>query len=185
VYAFGDANGDGLIGPGEVQIEVGDSPSAGSPFPTYEAALRTGAAFGRRLRVSAAVDRRSGQKLFNATGRARCSVIPRCEEQHDPATSLDVQAGAVAGSLGAIGHWIEDASYTKLREVSVSLELPRTWTGATAAKLTLFGRNLYTWTSYRGLDPELIADDRNGIAAVDMSRQPPLRTFTARLDLSW
>ena len=185
VYTFADANGDGLIAPSEVSAQVGDAPSAGSPFPTREAGLRTDVAIGRSIRVSAILDHRGGQKLFNATGRGRCAFDVVCVQQHDSATSLADQAAAVAGQSGAVAGWIEDASYTKLREVSVALAIPRAWTGAAGARVTLSGRNLFTWTSYSGLDPEVTTQSLNGFLATGDFYQPPLRSFTARLDLSW
>ena len=184
-YTFADANGDGLIAPSEVQIEVDESPSAGSPFPTYEAGLRTEARLGRGVRVAVTLDRRSGQKLYSATERVRCAIRIQCEAQHDPETTLAEQAAAVASQSGALAGLIEDASYTKLREASIAVALPRAWSGAANARLTVSGRNLFTWTSYRGLDPEITTAELNGFRASGDFFQPPLRSFTARLDLSW
>lgn len=59
--------------------------------------------------------------------------------------------------------WVEDGSYLKVRELSVSYELPSSLiqsiplAGTTfdAARLSLIGRNLLTFTPYRGFDPEV------------------------------
>ena len=53
----------------------------------------------------------------------------------------------------------QDASYVKLREVTLTWDIPqkwvaKTWAGASGAKLSLSGRNLYWWTKFRGGDPE-------------------------------
>ena len=56
-----------------------------------------------------------------------------------------------------IEDYVYDASYTKLRELSVSYEVPRTWAGrlnASGITLALTGRNLMTWTSVPNIDPE-------------------------------
>ena len=185
-YTWLDQNGDQLIAPSEVTLSDADSPSAGSPFPDYEASLHTSIGVGRAFRITALVDRRAGQKLFNSPARVRCSFAPNCREQHDPDTPLAEQAAAVAAVAGGVAGYLEDASFTKLREVRLSIELPREWTGtASRARLGITGRNLYTWTDYRGLDPEIISRDRDHIIASDGFYQPPLRTFTARLDLAW
>jgi hypothetical protein len=47
----------------------------------------------------------------------------------------------------------------KLREVTLTWDLPKNWatavwSGASGAKLSLSGRNLYWWTKFRGGDPE-------------------------------
>ncbi len=52
---------------------------------------------------------------------------------------------------------IYDASYTKLRELSVSFELPRTMAGRinmSGITLALTGRNLKTWDKVPNIDPE-------------------------------
>ncbi len=188
LYSYGDANADGLIGRDELRsINVEPLP-VGSPFPEYEAALRTTAQVGKVVRLSAVIDRRSGQVLYNQASRLRCVYGPVCEEQHDPATSLADQAEAVAPYAA----YIEPASYTKLREASAALALPRSWAalgGASAARVTVTGRNLFTWTSYSGLDPEIVTDRipplYSEFLALGAFIQPPLRSFAARLDLVW
>jgi len=53
----------------------------------------------------------------------------------------------------------QDASYTKLRELTLGYDVPaslvqRLWSRAQGARLQLSGRNLYWWTDFRGGDPE-------------------------------
>jgi hypothetical protein len=55
--------------------------------------------------------------------------------------------------------YYQDASYTKLREVTLSYDIPsslaqRVWGRAQSAKIQLSGRNLVWWTKFRGGDPE-------------------------------
>ena len=52
----------------------------------------------------------------------------------------------------------EDASFARLKDVSLSYELPKALTkrfSINKAKVYITGRNLATFTKYRGLDPEL------------------------------
>ena len=54
--------------------------------------------------------------------------------------------------------WFEDASFVRLRDVTVSFDLPRSLlgrTGGEALRLYVSGRNLWTGTDWSGLDPEL------------------------------
>ncbi len=185
-YTYADANGDGLLAASEIVIASGEFLSVGSPFPDYEAALRTAMTFGGSVHLSAILDRRAGARLYNATAALRCRS--QCEEQNDPATSLAVQSRAAAGSAWTSIAYIEDADYTKLREVRLALTLsPRVarMGGVSSARVTLTGRNLYTWTPYSGLDPEIISGRYDVIQASDTFYQPTLRSFTARLDLVW
>jgi hypothetical protein len=162
-----------------------DYPAIGSPSPEYEAALSSEATIGGRLRISALLDRRSGMELYDRISRLRCRT--RCEEQHDPATPLSEQARIVAALEGRELGLVEESTYTKLREVSATFFLPRRWAllAGGESRFTVTGRNLFTWTSYRGLDPEVTSRDRETTDAAGAFYQPPLRSFTARLDLSW
>jgi hypothetical protein len=52
---------------------------------------------------------------------------------------------------------INDASFTRLREVSLTYELPGSLAqrlGARTASVSIAGRNLHIWTNYTGMDPE-------------------------------
>lgn len=85
--------------------------------------------------------------------------------------------------------YIEDASYLKLREVSLSWELPGSVLGRMPgrvhnARLTLSGRNLVTWTNYSGLDPEVSNFGNQQIArSVDVAPFPPSRSFWLTINL--
>jgi hypothetical protein len=188
-YTYADANGDGLIATSEVIIDGDGLVPAGSPFPDTELGLRSSLTLGGLVRVSAVLDRRAGQKLTNYVEARRCTGSqPQCEAQHDPATPLAEQARAVAaGYFGEIVY-LEDASYTKLREVSLSLDLPSRWmtkADLRGARLTVTGRNLATWTSYSGLDPETVGGDYDTAIATGGFYQPPLRSFSMRFDFAW
>src|SRR4030095_3930496 len=55
---------------------------------------------------------------------------------------------------------VEDASYVKLKELNVSLDLPKSftskfWSGARFVRVSVSGRNLLTFTGYSGADPEV------------------------------
>ena len=79
--------------------------------------------------------------------------------------------------------YIEDASYVKLREVSVTWRVPPTLLSRAPgrvrdASLSLSGRNLVTWTDYTGLDPEVSNFGSQQIArGVDVAPFPPSRSF--------
>ena len=66
--------------------------------------------------------------------------------------------GCISYNCGkVIEDHIYDASYTKLRELSLTFDLPRTFTGrlnTSAITLGLTGRNLKTWTKVPNIDPE-------------------------------
>jgi hypothetical protein len=108
--------------------------------------------------------------------------------QSPTSSNLAEQAAAQAATNGLNGGYIEDASFTKLREVTVSLSLPQRLAArvrANSATLTFAGRNLHTWTKYTGLDPELNAGAQLNFSTADFLTAPQVRYFTARLALSF
>jgi hypothetical protein len=50
--------------------------------------------------------------------------------------------------------------------------------------LSFSGRNLHTWTKYTGIDPEVNESGGGANFSQDeFNTQPPVRTFTVRLDI--
>ena len=196
ITSVNDANKDGMIacpeGPGSTGCEytVGDEPSfLGTPFPTVELNITPSVAIGRFARVTATFDHRGGQKLYNLTGVYRNSIFLNGSAVQSPTSSnLAEQAAAQAATNGLNGGYIEDASFTKLREVTLSVFLPQRLAArvrANSATLTFAGRNLHTWTKYTGLDPELNAGAQLNFSTADFLTAPQVRYFTARLALSF
>lgn len=154
VLSFSDADRDGIIGPDEVVLAE-SSTWAGQPYPTHGAALVSTWRFTRRVRVSAMLDYRAGQTLFNQTANFRCQVA-RCRGRMDPSASLASQADALAAAQLPLSYF-EDADYLKLRELAVAYDLPAgivSGFGARGATIVVGARNLVTWTRYSGPDPE-------------------------------
>jgi TonB-linked SusC/RagA family outer membrane protein len=84
---------------------------------------------------------------------------------------------------GVMTPFIEDATFLKLREVSVGWLVPSRLTNAVGlgvrdVRLGISARNLKTWSNYSGLDPEVAnlgdAAIRNNL---DVAPYPPSRSF--------
>ena len=71
----------------------------------------------------------------------------------------------------------------------MSFFVPEEWASkmrASRAVFTITGRNLYTWTDYTGVDPELnMGGAGTNFGTSDFLTQPPLRYWTARLTLNF
>lgn len=90
------------------------------------------------------------------------------------------QANFIAGRPS----FLEHASFAKLRELTLSYSMNPRLTNfllrgtAKDARLELSGRNLYTWTHYRGLDPEVSNFSNSPLARMqDLAPYPPSRQF--------
>lgn len=93
--------------------------------------------------------------------------------------------------LVASDYFVEDGSYVKLRELSVSYTLGERLMRvaglnriAGGVKLALIGRNLYTWTDYSGFDPDVTAGGDFNFR-VDGFRYPNFRTLTGQVELTF
>jgi hypothetical protein len=86
-------------------------------------------------------------------------------------------------NLGDCSVYVEDASFVKLREVTLGYEVPTALTSrylgsARSLRLELSGRNLLTWTKYSGVDPEVSNfGNQNIIRNADLAPYPPARSF--------
>jgi TonB-linked SusC/RagA family outer membrane protein len=86
--------------------------------------------------------------------------------------------------------YVEDASFLKVREVSFTYNLPESYAtripGVKSARLTLSGRNLFMFTNYSGLDPEVSNFGNQAIARnIDVAPFPPSRSFWTSIDLGF
>jgi hypothetical protein len=69
----------------------------------------------------------------------------------------------------------------------VTLNAPQTWAQRLRVEnlgLTFAGQNLAVWHNYDGLDPE-IATNPSNFGNTDFLTQPPVRRFSARVNLSF
>ncbi|MBN1781510.1 SusC/RagA family TonB-linked outer membrane protein [bacterium] len=85
--------------------------------------------------------------------------------------------------------FVEDGSYVKLREIAVSYKIrhPKltAYTGLSDIDIRLSGRNLYTWTDYRGIDPETNISLNENWRGLDYFNHPQTRSFILTLRLNY
>jgi hypothetical protein len=190
IQRYSDANGDGIIAPSEV-VRSNTWTWVGTPYPTQGAAVTSVWRFARRWRLSAALDYRAGQTLFNEAAWARC-LNGVCREAYDPATPLADQASAVVAPAAPPPAYFQDADYLKLRELWIAVDLPASAAaalGAHAVTITLAGRDLLTWTGYSGVDPESgsygLGTRGKPRALQDIGTVPVTPSWTLRVRLSY
>lgn len=104
------------------------------------------------------------------------------------------------GGAARIGEWgagntkvyLEDGSYFKMREISLSYDLPEHLVAAMFggnsryARLTLSGRNLIHFYGYSGYDPEVSNFGNQPIVRnIDVAPYPPSRSFFFSVDVGF
>lgn len=87
--------------------------------------------------------------------------------------------------------FVEDGSYVKLRELSVSyvfgpklLETMKLNTLVKGVKFAVIGRNLKTWTNYSGFDPE-VSSGSDFNFRIDGFKYPNFRKITGQFELTF
>lgn len=180
---------DTLPEPGRIitRVELGD----GNPRWTggWSHELRW-----RRVTLFALFDHQHGG-LVNALTWARF-VDNRNTADYATPTSSGISVGASRlRALGAVSrlHYF-DATYTKLRELSLGIELPpdilNVLAGARSGALRLSGRNLLWWTRVPAIDPEAENFGGGGVAAAlqrnrELGAYPASRALWLTLNLSY
>jgi hypothetical protein len=189
VTSFSDLNGDGILGATEVVTAAGFT-WMGTPYPTQGVAVNSSWRVMRRWRLSATLDYRAGQTLFNQTANMRCQYA-LCRGRIDRTASLAEQATALTAYDLPLAYY-EDADYLKLRELAVTFDVPERVTaalGARAATVMIGGRDLLTWTRYSGPDPETGSYGRhhNGSPTIvgDFATVPMPASWTVRVRVSY
>ncbi|HEY8396340.1 MAG TPA: SusC/RagA family TonB-linked outer membrane protein [Flavihumibacter sp.] len=127
------------------------------------------------LRVQ--LDAVQGVDVFNADFRTRQGVGNGAEFAEKEHRGL-LPRGYVSG-VYAIEEWrIDNGSFVKLREISLSYSLGRINKAISDLRLGLSGRNLISWDNYNGFDPETNAGGGSNIArGIDFGNVPIPRTF--------
>lgn len=182
----------------------------GDPNPHWTGNLHTGLRVGK-WEVSALVDHKQGGQVANLTRGALNNFGTSKEtEVRDVARVFgqDFFPGPVVGPgagksvtigqawytglgssySGVTEEFLEDGTYTKLREVSISYSLTGAVVqrvGFTSADLRLAGRNLHTWTKYTGVDPETnLAGASALVQGYDFFNMPQTRSIVLSIALN-
>ncbi|MDR2763717.1 MAG: TonB-dependent receptor, partial [Tannerella sp.] len=74
--------------------------------------------------------------------------------------------------------YIEDASFLKLRNITLGYNFSlKAKSHGVTARLFVSARNLYTWTPYRGYDPEVAG-------GIDLGIYPSARSFLIGISIN-
>jgi hypothetical protein len=166
-----DANGVAVLNAAGAAIYyTGDSSRRyiGPSSPTREVGLSNTITFLRRFSLYALLDYKGGGYLFNQQERSRCQAAnDNCTRVNDararfPQNAADSvlfkELAVYRNTANVSPEWIQRSDFVKLREVSLSVDIPERLiarAGASSARFTLSGRNLKVWTKYEGVDPEV------------------------------
>jgi TonB-linked SusC/RagA family outer membrane protein len=176
-------NANGVVQAPKVYLGRGIPPVEGSWTNTIR--------FFTNLRLYVMTDYATDFARLDNNLRIRCQIFYTCLEFVQPAKT-DPRLLVQMTSNGTLRDFvINDASYMKLRELSLSYDVPERLSSRFSAHgvvLTASGRNLHTWSKYTGLDPEMMfvsGSNPGSNFGVDQAEYPPLTSFVFTIRASY
>ena len=158
----------------------GEAQDLGNAQPKYTLGLSTDLTY-RKFDFQVSTYGMFGQKVLNATNMV-LSDPNRLPINN--ATNSSLTSG-ITSNAAYSSHWIEDASFLRLQNVTIGYNFETKSIGIEKCRLSLTGENLFVLTGYSGIDPEVNIDglDRPGIDAFNY--YPKTRSVSLGLNLSF
>ncbi len=209
-YKYVDIDGNGRINPQDMTY-------IGNPYPKFTFGLTNDVTW-KNFTLSVLMVGSYGNKIYNAfrygnlnpssvytfgnvlresyLGYARIGL----DENGDPyLLNPDATVPRYGGSNGnwsrASDKFVEDGSYLRIKNVSLSYQLPKNLTNRIKyienVRLTLGIQNLYTFTKYSGFDPEIGVDVGNNsdvkrrTFGVDVGQYPQVRSYNLNVSVTF
>ena len=109
----------------------------------------------------------------------------------NPSTAKTPRAAMndINGNNRMSDRWLEDGSYLRIQNITLSYNLPRKWISKIGLRsMKVYGtlQNLYTWTAYTGYDPEIGAYNQSAaMQNYDMGRYPTPRMYILGINIGF
>lgn len=191
-FKFKDLNGDG-------QITGEDRGFIGSPHPDYTYGITFSTEY-HHFDFSLFLQGVQGGDIFNVfkyythqnTGYFNAPVDMLQKAWHGEGTSysqFSISASTANNNLRPSSWYIEDGSFLRVKNLQIGYSLNK-WLcqkiGIAECRIYLGGQNLFTFTRYSGLDPELA--DLSGSplnSGIDFAKYPQARTLLTGLSVKF
>jgi len=196
------ATGDAIIRDvdGVPGITASDRMIVGNPQPDFYGGL-TNVFTLRNFDLRTFVQFSKGNDIFNMmrifTDDGGCSydnkstiILDRWQKPGDVTNTPRMSYDCVSGASLISSRFIEDGSYLRIGEVTLSYRLPNSLAarlGMDNAKVSVSGRNLHTFTKYTGYNPDVnsAGSDANVVSGTDYYAYPLARTITFGISGGW
>lgn len=193
-YKAGDAMYTDVDGNNSIGFE--DRVIAGSAMPKMQWGFNNSVAY-KNFELNVFVQGSHGSKVFNATYAS--TAVPTSDVKFITlADAANYWTPSNTGSTFANPasknkSWVEstqflqDGSYVRLKNVSLSYEFDQKWLKLGTAKIYVSAQNLATITKYKGFDPEatstLAGSDTD--AGIDLGAYPSPKTITVGVQVKF
>jgi TonB-linked SusC/RagA family outer membrane protein len=166
----------------------------GSPEPKFTMAWNNDFNIGANTQVSFLLDGRFGNKVANFSrriseyfGAGASNATEQCVVAVNNTTYCQETLNTERHLL--YEEFVEDGSFVKMREAAIRYTLTQPFVrrvGARSATVSLAARNLFTWTRYSGIDPEVNLFSANTVArGVEFGTSPIPRMISVGLNLGF
>lgn len=182
-----DANGVPVLDAnGRASVST-DSTYIGPSSPTREISLTNTFSLPGGLRLYVFADYKGGHYLWSAREWWRSFNQDISFLVNDFEGSTDAERAAYRSGAPAL--FIDNADFIKLREVSLTWDLPEVLASSVRARnasVSLAGRNLGVWTNYDlGSDPELNFSGDSDFSRTDYMSVPMIRQFRLSFNVNF
>lgn len=179
-----DTNHDG-------KIDAADQVPLGNPNPKFTYGITNSFSY-KAFDLSIFLNGSYGAKIFNALDYQTAGISGLYQNQlvsagnfwspSNPNSNNPAPRSGDNPNLFNSDRFIESGSYLRIQNVQLGYTLPTRWIRhlkLNRLKVYASGQNLYVFTPYKGLDPEIGALNQNVfLTNVDLGRYPSPRTIT-------
>ncbi len=181
---FVDVNRDGVI-------TSADRTFIGNPLPKFILGLNLNLAY-KNFDITAYVNGVFGKKIYNQY-KGFIDRKKRLEEAGKTLPAFDLYD---TKSYQESSYYVEDGSFLKIRNVVLGYTIPNNTISKlrmSKARVYFQVQNLFTWTKYSGLDPDVSilnmyqgnVPQRDLSGGIDTGRYPPSRQFIIGVNLEF
>lgn len=122
-----------------------------------------------------------GQKVLNATAM-ELNNTKRLPALNVPDSYIDSK---VTSPMTYSSYWIEDASFLRIQSISLGYSLQAKKVGIEKIRVYVTGENLYVFTKYTGVDPEVSIEGLDNPGIDWFNAYPRPRTFSLGLNITF
>jgi TonB-linked SusC/RagA family outer membrane protein len=187
---YSDINGDG-------QITAADRTIIGNPMPNHIGGFNNNFVY-KNLSLNVLFQWSYGNEIYNANrlifeGNALNHILLNQFASYNDRWTPENPSETLfrTGGQGPVGFHstrvIEDGSYLRLKTLSLGYTLPSSLTKAIkVSKITLHAsaQNVFTWTNYSGMDPEVSVRNSTLTPGFDYSAYPHARSIVFGINAS-
>ncbi|WP_291868929.1 SusC/RagA family TonB-linked outer membrane protein [Maribacter sp.] len=157
----------------------------GDPNPEWFGSLINEFSY-KNLNLRIQIDAVQGYDIFNWNRRLLDNVIFGGGSNVGQELSGNRPKGYGGAQAGIFEEYVEDGSFFKLRELSLSYNIKEPFKAVDNIKISLVGRNLISWDDYSGWDPEInTAGQSNGVRGFDFAGVPIPKTYQLGLNINF